>query len=172
MPAQPALPFAVLLAALALSTSAAPANAGASNAILECNSRTGSATHVRLHGDIPGDLADFSLTLEVDGKSLAMTPAEDTIDIIIELARGVFTLAVERKDHGDLRMYAVPKSVRLHGGSRRLFDARFDAVLLSAPKPGFDDPMMSDEMLHDVRLACTLHHSVEDRPVREPAVGR
>jgi len=166
------LRHATLLVPLAFLALAPSARAGANNANLDCRSSERNPMHVRLHGDIPGDLADFSLTLEVDGKSLVMTPAEDTIDVIIELARGVFTLAVERKDQGDLRMYAVPRSVRLKGGSRRLFEARFDAVLLSAPMPGSDDPMMTDAMLRDVKLACTMQHKVDDHTAHEPPGGR
>ena len=172
MPSSPVFRFAAPLATLALLAIAPRASAGANNANLECKSPDRNPVHVRLHGEIPGDLADFTLTLEVDGKALVMTPAEDTIDVILELAKGVFTLAVERKDHGDLRMYAVPRSVHLRGGSRRLFDARFDAVLLSAPMPGSDDPMMTDAMLRDVKLTCTLQHKVDERPMREGTGGR
>ena len=133
---------------------------GASNAKLDCKSESANKTPVRLTGDVPGDFAEFSLKLDVGGNSIVMSTPDDKIEVVAELSKGVFTLAVERADGRSLRLYAVPSTVKVKGGSRRLFDARFDAVLLEAPNPGSADPLAEASMLKDVKLGCTMKHEI------------
>jgi hypothetical protein len=148
--------FALVFLATALHGSA---RAGSNNADLDCKA-SGTRQPVSLRGSIPGDFAEFSLTLERGGTSVSMSSPDDRINVVIELAKGVFTMAVNVRDGRELSMYAVPSSVRVKGGSQRLFDATFDAVLLTAPRPGHVGPQTSASLLHDVKMTCTLHHQI------------
>jgi hypothetical protein len=133
---------------------------GADNAKLDCESATSSETSTRLSGDVPGDFAEFSLKLEVEGSSILMSSPDDKIEVVTELSKGVFTLTVEHSDRRSLRLYAVPSSVKVKGGSRRLFNATFDAVMLQAPKPGYSGPPTAASLVKDIKLTCTLKHHI------------
>jgi hypothetical protein len=149
-----------LAAAFATLASVPSAFGGADNAKLNCESASSQANPARLSGDVPGDVAEFSLTLDVGGDSIVMSSPDDKIEVVTELSKGVFTLAVAHADGRSLQLYAVPSSVKVKGGSRRLFHATFDAVLLKAPKPGYKGPLMAASMLRDIKLTCTLKHEI------------
>ena len=150
----------VLTLMLATSVGSRVASAGANNARLDCKSVDQNKKRVRLHGDVPGDFAEFSLTLEVGDSSITMSMPDDKIEVVTELSKGVFTLAVALADGRPLKLYAIPTSLKVKGGSRRLFDASFDAVLLEAPKPGYVGPLTAASMTKDVKLTCTLKHDI------------
>jgi hypothetical protein len=100
------------------------------------------------------------LKLEVGGNSIVMSYPDDKIEVVTELSKGVFTLAVAHSDGRALRLYAVPSSVKVKGGSRSLFDATFDALMLEAPRPGYSGPLTAASVLKDVKLTCTLNHHI------------
>jgi hypothetical protein len=149
-----------LLAASLLMASTPNAFGGANNADLECKSASSSKPAVRLFGNVPGDFAEFELTFRAGDDAIVMKAPDDKIEVVTELAKGVFTLAVELADGRSLRLYAVPPSVKVKGGSRRLFTASFEALLLEAPKPGYKGPLMAQSLLKDIKISCTLKHSI------------
>lgn len=128
--------------------------AGASDATLECNTKSGKGG-ITLSGSIPGDFDEFELRLKSANGVFDMDDNNGTINVITAFDKGVFTIAVSLKeDTRNLLLYAIPKTVKAHGGSRRLVKARFEAILLEAPKPGYDS------IVEDVPLTCSFEHDI------------
>ena len=89
-----------------------------------------------------------------------MADNNGTINVITAFDKGVFTIAVSLKDTRNLLLYAIPKTVKAHGGSRREVKARFEAILLEAPKPGYKGPVNYDSIVEDVPLTCSFEHAI------------
>lgn len=160
-----------LLALLALFFSSG-ASAGSAPGILKCKSLGRPA--VTLEGQVPGDYEVFDLTVkragsayalksvynldqEVDSEERAKLEEEGVIakDRVITLVedfrRGIFTMALRRMDVYDLRLYAVPGTVRsnITPNSKK---ASFDAMLLEGDiYPNWNKA---------VKMRCTFDHSI------------
>jgi hypothetical protein len=144
---------AVVLAA-AFSMSAAPARAGSGPASLACT-----APGLTLKGQIPATEAALNLTLS-DGTSQVTLLAEqgDAAQVIDAFDDRVFTLTVTRKSGGtSLRLYARPSSIRVRKEAHGVY-ARFQAVLLQAPKPAPAGTPPAE--LRAVKLACQYDYEV------------
>jgi hypothetical protein len=139
-----------------LISGAAP-NVGAANAKLDCTSAGKRPT--RLGGEIPGDFAEFSLTLADAKGTVRMTDEADRIFVITAFERKVFTVAVGLGDQRNLLLYAIPATIAARSGEDRRLDATFDAVLVEAPKPGYTGPALGQSTIEDVRMKCSYHFS-------------
>lgn len=116
--------------------------AGASNAELKCNSIKNKVT---LEGDIPGDYADFNLTLK-NNKTIIMGNEDDRIEVVTNLSQHIFIASVMLSNKDYFLLYAVPNSIKYRGGSSRLFSANFKAVLNTSSE--------------QIGMQCTLNHSI------------
>jgi hypothetical protein len=100
---------------------------------------------------------DLDLTLTDGTASVAMKPDQkDRAHVVAAFEDRVFTLAVARADGRDLRLYAVPRSITFKKGPLELH-ARFEAVLLQAPKPGQSG---ADALLRAVKLSCLYDYEI------------
>ena len=125
----------IIAAVLALVVFPSAAFAGAANANLNCqSSNAGSA--VLLSGSIPGDLAEFEVSLQYKGQSLVAQSEEDRINVVNAVSEGVFVVTVALANGDNLQLYALPKSIS-HTGSHSTgkLKASFKAILSDAPKP-------------------------------------
>lgn len=133
--------------------------AGASNADLKCQARG-----FAIEGNIPGDFAEFDLTVNKAGRtgrlasvlnqSNGQTEENAKITVVQELRDGVWTLSSARlgDDYGFLQMHALPKTVKMKptsNGYRASFQAKASVNL----------PELSNETL-DVTVACSLVHEI------------
>lgn len=90
--------------------------AGAANVDMKCKSKTG----LTIEGHVPGDMADFDITIKQGGKVTRLHSdygAENLAEIFVfeELPEGVWTLLVNVKSevgYAFIRMYALPKTVK------------------------------------------------------------
>ena len=149
----------IIAAALSASCLASTARAGANNADFHCVSTQGKAK-VTLDGNIPGDFASFELRLSDSVGATVMTDRHERISVVENFAKGVFTIAVTREDGRNLLLYALPATVKRSVGSGGESRARFSAVLLEAPKPGYEGPASYETTLRDVSLSCTYEYSI------------
>ncbi|MGH9945011.1 MAG: hypothetical protein ACRD9R_21890 [Pyrinomonadaceae bacterium] len=156
-----------------------PAAAGAAPGVLKCKSlgRTGSV--ITLAGEIPGDYevfdlkikkgkAEFALkdlsTLDRDMDPEEMTKLEDegvlakdrVITVVKDFERGVFAMALRSAGNYDLRLYALPQTVRARV-SPNSEKASFDAMLLEGRIPGESDNYPNRRA---IRMRCTYDHSI------------
>ena len=151
-------------ACLALSPTAF---AGAAPAVLTCKS-----VGVTLSGQIPGDYEIFDLKLkrgkeEREFKDLnaidrdldpeirakledsGVIAKDRVITVVEDFKRGVFTMALRRGSAYDLRLYALPSTIRARF-SPNSTKAAFEAMLLEGDT-GYSKP---------VRMRCTYDHSI------------
>lgn len=144
-----------------------PVLAGMANADLSCRMRDPAAPAFELVGNIPGDQADFSLTLTAAGKQSAYGADDagdgDGIAVVEDLHYGVFTLSIWRSEKVEVTLYALPKSVRrsVAPDGRKRFE--FNALLRSAPRPGAERGTYGygyDGLVHDLVLRCTHDYGV------------
>jgi hypothetical protein len=145
---------AALVAGVGLAAPAAPAQAGTGPASLAC-----SAAGVTLKGLIPATEAALNLTLS-DGTNQVTMLAEqgDAVHVVDAFDDRVFTVTVTRKAGGTpLRLYARPGSIRVRKAPHGLY-ARFEAVLLQAPKPAPAGTAPAE--LRGVKLACQYDYEV------------
>lgn len=149
----------VIAAALVSSCMASTARAGANNADFHCVSTQGK-TKVTLDGNIPGDFASFELRLSDSVGTTVMSDQRERISVVENFAKGVFTIAVTREDGRNLLLYALPATVKRSVGPDGESRARFSAVLLEAPKPGYEGPASYETTLRNVSLSCTYEYSI------------
>jgi hypothetical protein len=149
--------FLLFLSLLAFATQL---YAGASNATLSCQATNAGGSGITLEGEIPGDFAEFNLTLSNRNGTLKYSDADGTATTVIAFSTGVFTLALQLNDGTELVLYAIPKTVKAKGGDARLVEASFDALLLRAPRPGFDPKATLDAYVRNVPMRCQFQHSV------------
>ena len=146
------------------------ASAGSAPAVLTCKS-VGAGRVTTLTGEIPGDYEIFNLKIkkgkeEYEIKSLGAVDrdldpevrakleadgviAKDRVITVVEdFKRGVFTMALRRGENYDLRLYALPSTIRARISDNST-KASFDAFLLEGdayPKP--------------IKMRCTYDHSI------------
>jgi hypothetical protein len=148
------LRVAALAVGVGLAAQAAPAQAGTGPASLAC-----SGGGLTLKGLIPATEAALNLTLS-DGTSQVTMMAEqgDAVQVVDAFDDRVFTVTVTRKAGGTpLRLYARPGSIRVRKAPHGLY-ARFEAVLLQAPKPAPAGTAPTE--LRGVKLACQYDYEV------------
>jgi hypothetical protein len=78
------------------------------------------------------------------------------VSIIEDFRRGVFTLALRNPGRYDLRLYAVPRTVRVLESTSNSMKATFEAMLLEAPIP-------NESRSHDlvpIRMRCTYDYAI------------
>jgi hypothetical protein len=149
----------LLVAAIVLSLSSSAVLAGANNAELQCNAVSHGG--LSLKGSIPGDFAEFDLTLKGPKGSISMSDkTNDKISVIDVFKHGVFTLDISQSAGRGLVLYAIPRTVKYVGGANREKKAAFDAVLMAAPIPGYSGPDNYDSWLHDVPFKCKYSFSI------------
>ncbi len=102
-------------------------HAGASNAELSCVATNTSGSGITLKGDIPGDTAEFNLTLTNRHGARVWSDADGSAHSVIAFSKGVFTLTLQFNDGAELVLYAIPNTVKAKGGDARLVDARIAA---------------------------------------------
>lgn len=166
----------IALAVLVSFVFSRPVTAGSGPGVITCKSiaRAGAAT--TLSGEIPGDYEVFDLKIrkgndEYSMKSLGKVDrdldadertrleengviARDRIITIVEdFKRGVFSLALRRSEGYDLRLYALPGTVRsrITSNSKK---ASFDAMLLQSGSDVYPDWNKA------IRMRCTFDHSI------------
>lgn len=140
--------------AAACSMVAAPARAGSGPASLACT-----APGLTLKGQIPATESALNLTLS-DGTGQVTLLAEqgDAAQVIDAFADRVFSLTVTRKSGGTaLRLYARPSTIRVRKEAHGVY-AKFQAVLLQAPKPAPAGTPPAE--LRGVKLACQYDYEV------------
>ena len=135
-------------------------HAGASNASLSCQATNAGGSGITLDGEIPGDFAEFNLTLANRNGVLKYSDTDGTVTTVIAFSKGVFTLKLQLNNGTELALYAIPKTVTAKGGDARLVDASFDALLMHAPRPGYDPKSNLDAYVRNVPMRCRFHHSV------------
>ena len=130
------------------------ASAGADNAKLACKSISTKGGVIHLAGDIPGDLAEFNLSLKrITAETKFTNAADEDIVVVEDFDNKVFTMIVYgKKDR--LILYAIPRTVVVIGDRDAAFKVRFSAILSEAPNPSGGDP------LSGVRMTCTYEYSV------------
>ena len=145
---------------LSLAAFATQLHAGASNAALSCQATNAGGSGITLEGEIPGDFAEFNLTLVNRNGALKYSDADGTATTVIAFSQGVFTLALQLNDGAELVLYAIPKTVKAKGGDARLVEANFDALLMRAPRPAYDPKSTLDAYVRNVPMRCQFQHSV------------
>jgi hypothetical protein len=148
------------------------ASAGAAPAVLTCKSVAGAGGAITLSGDIPGDYETFDLKIK-KGKTQREIKSLDTIDrdldpqlrakleedgviandrmitVVEDFKRGVFTLVLRKADSYELRLYALPPTIRARI-SPNSTKATFEAIMLEGDI-GANKP---------VKMRCTYDHSI------------
>src|SRR5688572_18669026 len=111
------------------------ASPGAANATIACKSVSTKGGVIHLSGNIPGDLAEFELSLKRNTAETKMSSrANEDILVVDDFANKVFTMAVYGKA-GRLILYAIPGTIVASGDREHDFKARFTAILSEAPSP-------------------------------------
>jgi hypothetical protein len=137
-----------------------------------CKSVAGAGGVVTLSGQIPGDYEVFDLKIK-KGKEQHEIKSLDTIDrdldpqlrakleedgviakdrvitVVEDFKRGVFTMVLRRAESYELRLYALPPTIRTRI-SPNSTKATFDAILLEG-NIGYSKP---------VRMRCSYDHSI------------
>jgi hypothetical protein len=143
-----------------LASLTAPLYAGSNNAELHCSATNAGGSGITLKGEIPGDLAEFKLTLANRNGAVKYSDDDGVAHSVIAFSKGVFTLVVQLNSGFDLILYAIPSTLKAKGGDSRLVDANFDAILLRAPRPGYQPESTQDAYVRNVPMRCSFHHSV------------
>lgn len=131
------------------------AQAGSANGTLTCKN---AKKKITLQGEIPGDHAEFDLTLTVGKKSLSWSDKGSTLVIFNELRKKVLTLDVAQKEGPPVRLFALPETVKTTTGKHRAIDATFKATL-NAPNPA-KPKAWGPDALQGVTLKCTYSYSI------------
>ena len=162
----------VALTVLACFHHSSKAVAGSAPGILKCTSIGTTRPAVKLSGEVPGDYEVFDLTVSHGSEkySLKSTNAIDSemgpeerskleedgvvangrvIALVEDFKRGVFTIALRTPGQYDLRLYALPQTIRsrITPNSKK---ASFEAMLLEGEVPGGKP----------IRVRCTFDHSI------------
>lgn len=155
------------------------ASAGSAPAVLDCKSASRTGGVVTITGLLPGDYEVLDLKIKkgnaeqlIKGLNTLdrdMDPAEVTkleeegviakdrvLTIVENFERGVFTVALRGSDVYELRLYALPQTVRarITPNSKK---ASFEAMLLEANIPG-DSRNYPDRRA--IRMRCTYDHTI------------
>lgn len=147
-----------------------PVAAGSAPGLLDCKSVARTGSPLTLKGEVPGDYEVFDLTIKegseeyklksLDAIDQDIDPAERTkledegviangrvITLVEDFKRGVFTLALRDQSRYNLRLYALPSTIRARIGPNSK-KATFDAMLLRG------------EGGKAIRMRCSFDHSI------------
>lgn len=128
--------------------------AGVANAVIACKSLSAKGGVISLGGNIPGDLAEFELSIKRNNTERKMASAnEDDVVVVDDFDNRVFTMIVNA-DAGQLVLYAIPRTIYARKGRDGSLRVRFNAVLREAPNP------MGGDALSDVKMTCTYEYSI------------
>ena len=120
---------------------------------LSCKSTNKGKPTVVLKGVIPVRGDDINLTLSLGASKLLIEEWESMPHVIEALDNRVFSFVIRRKDERNLVFYALPRTVKAKKGSRSIH-ARFEAMLVKAPKPGYVGPVSDKAMIRNIRMSC------------------
>ena len=148
------------------------ASAGSAPGILKCVSIGATRPAVILSGQVPGDYEIFDLRVKRGNEEYSikssnaidhdMDPEERNkleengvvssgrvITLVEDFKRGVFTVALRTPDQYDLRLYALPGTIRsrITPNSKK---ASFEAIVIEGEVPG----------ARPLRMRCTFDHSI------------
>jgi len=142
----------------------AKVTAGSTNIVLECRT-IGSPNDLVVKGDVPGDHADFQLELSANAGVIKWSSEnQDNIGVVDALADRVFTVSVTSRKQGDLRLYALPSTIKTRPANRRTEGegtvASFRAMLVEAPRPGHTPPMAGDQVFRNIKMRCTYRYVI------------
>lgn len=130
--------------------------AGSAPAQISCINKTISLS---VKGTIPADEEELNLVISQKGNKKVMTSENTTTNVIRAFNNQVFTLSINENNGADLILYAIPKTVASKTGNR-LIDAKFDAILKTAPKPNIKDPSSYNDYFHNIKMSCEYHYSI------------
>lgn len=134
--------------------------AGSNAARISCKSISKNGRAITLKGVIPATEFAFDLVLSDGRSNISMTEdAQDNIYVIEAFEHNVFTITVARKDRRHLLLYAIPKTIIAKKGPH-VIHAKFNAILMEAPKPGYSDPNLYDSFFHEVKMVCTYDYEI------------
>ena len=134
------------------------AAAGATQVGLSCRSKDGA---LAIEGSVPGDAAEFSVTLTVQGRRLDLR-SDDGLTItsfdFIDDSVFAFSIKPPQSYAPYLRLYALPKTMTRKGSKRaNQVTAKFDAML-QASNPSA--PLDFSKALFDQRVSCEYKYSL------------
>lgn len=130
--------------------------AGSAPAQISCFNKT---IGLSVKGTIPADEDELNLVISQKGNKRTMTSENTTTNVISAFNNKVFTLTVNENNGADLILYAIPKTVTSKTGNR-LIDAKFDAILKTAPKPNIKNPASYNDYFHNIKMSCEYHYSI------------
>lgn len=153
-----------------------PSSAGSGPGVLTCRSATRRGGAVTLSGEIPGDYEVFNLKIRNGGNEETLRSigtiepdtqpderarleekgviADDRVIVVVEdFKRGVFSIALRRSAGYDLRLYAVPGTIRTHFTTNSK-KASFDAMLLQGGSDVYPNWNKA------IKMRCTFDHSI------------
>lgn len=135
--------------------------AGSGPARISCKSISKKGRTITLKGFIPATEFGFDLVLSDGTSNISMTEdAEDKIYVVEGFENKVFTITVARKDGRNLILYAIPRTI-IYKTRWHTTHARFNAVLMEAPKPGYSGPSyIYDSMIREVKMVCTYDYEI------------
>jgi hypothetical protein len=165
-----------LFAALVCLVDWRPVTAGSAPGVITCKSAGRTGVAVTLSGQLPGDYEIFDLKIK-SGKEERAIRSLETIDrdtdpdernkleesgviakgrvitVVEDFRRGVFSIALRRPEGYDLRLYALPGTIRprITPNSKK---ATFDAMLLEG------DSDVYPNWNKATRMRCTFDHSI------------
>lgn len=165
-----------LVSALAGFVVSQPVAAGSAPGVLNCKS-VGRTRVITLAGEIPGDYEIFDLKIKRGNEEYAiksfntidrdMDPEERTkledngvvakdrvITVVEDFKRGVFTVALRGLERYDLRLYALPGTIRARIGPNSK-KASFEAMLVEGYIHG-----QPSSYPKAIRMRCTFDHSI------------
>lgn len=149
--------FSILAASFCLFISG-QAFAGASNADINCRSADG----LTLTGNIPGDFAEFDVTIRRGGKSsrvyrltnqqTGQSEGNANATVVQSLKDGVYSIMINRESpsYGHIEMFAIPKTVvfkNVSNVSTATFSAKLSFRLFGAD-------------IEDKTVRCTMKYSI------------
>lgn len=150
----------IAISALSLCLASPLALAGSDNAKFECKQLDKSLPQVSLSGSIPGDYAEFTLTIKEDQHSLTLTDAKDQIYVIDGFSSNAFSLVAVGHDQRELKLFGLPGSFKVKETDESTY-AEFRAMLQIAPKPSYQGASITyDSFLRDITMHCTYDYSI------------
>ena len=139
--------FSILAASFCLLNSS-QALAGSRDADINCRSADG----LTLTGSVPGDSADFDVTIRQGRNSARVYSGNGNATVVQSLKDGVYTISIIRtSSYGSIEMFAVPKTVVFKSVSSG-YTATFPANL-SFRHFGSGD-------IVDKTVRCTMKYSI------------
>lgn len=145
----------LILATMALlSMTSVQAFAGASNVFIDCKSADGKA---QLHGDVPGDFAEFDLdakaqqpngTLSISlydrtNQQTGQTEKNGRVAVVDDVDNGVYTIFSEDSESTQqIKLYAIPRTLKVSRHSVN-FHTSFTGKLILTSENGMTESTVS-----------------------------